>query len=192
MKTGLGLYRKYRTLYSYLNLFRFGLRKVLVGFDVANIFIQRVDKYSLQLILRKYGAVIGKGCDIESGQIFHNCQNYSNLIIGNNCHIGKGCFFDLRDKVRISDNVVISMDVTFLTHLDVGKSALTGIFPPSSEPIMVGYGVFIGANSSILMGVSVGSKSFIAAGSVVKDTVLKNVLVGGVPAKEIRVLEEKQ
>jgi acetyltransferase-like isoleucine patch superfamily enzyme len=192
MKTGLGLHRKFRMFYSYLNLFRFGLRKIFLGFDVANIFIQRVDKHSLQLILRKYGAAIGESCDIESGQIFHNCSDYSNLTIGDNCHIGKCCFFDLRDKVTISNNAVISMNVTFLTHLDVGKSPLSDKFPPSSEPIQVGYGAYIGANSSVLMGVSVGSKSFIAAGSVVKDPVYDNVLVAGVPARNIRLLEGKQ
>lgn len=191
MKTGLGLYRKYRTVYAYLNLFRFGLKKVFLGFDVANMFIQRVDKHSIQLILRKNGAVIGDGCDIETGQIFHNCHNYSNLIIGSNCHIGKCCFFDLRDKITISDNAVVSMNVTLITHIDAGKSPLTDIFPSVSQPINVGFGAYIGANSSILMGVSVGSRSFIAAGSVVIDTVCENILVGGVPAKEIRLLEGK-
>lgn len=81
MKTGLGLYHKYRMLHAYINLVRFGLKKNLLGFDVANLFLQRVDKYSLLLIIRKYGAKIGESCKIETGLIFHNCKDYSNHII---------------------------------------------------------------------------------------------------------------
>jgi len=101
MKTGFGTQKKLRLLNVYFNLFSFKVRRNLLGFDVANQFMQRVDKSSIQLILKRYGATIGKNCDIETGLIFHNCKDYSNLIIGNNCHIGKNCFFDLQDKVTI-------------------------------------------------------------------------------------------
>ena len=118
MKTGLGLSRKTRKLFIWWTFFQFQWKKKVLGFDIANQFLPKVDKHSIQLILRKNGATIGKDCDIETGLIFHNCKNYSNLIIGDNCHIGKNCFFDLRDKLEIGDNVVISMQCTFLTHID--------------------------------------------------------------------------
>ena len=186
MKTGLGLYRKYRFLIAYVNLFRFWIRKVFIGFDVANLFIQRVDKYSVSLILRKFGAKIGNNCDIETGIVFHNCRNYNNLVLGNNCHIGKNCFFDLREKVIIGDNVVVSMRVSFITHMDMSKSKLTLIYPNVSKPIKIKDNAYFGLNSTILMGVEVGKNSFITAGAVVVTNVAANTMVGGIPAKKIK------
>ena len=66
MKAGLGLYRKYRLVYAIINILRFSLRKSFLGFDEANLFIQRVDKISLQKILKRNGARIGTDCYIET------------------------------------------------------------------------------------------------------------------------------
>ncbi|MBN2863666.1 MAG: acyltransferase [Bacteroidales bacterium] len=192
MKTGLGLYQKYRMLISYLNLLRFGLRKTLLGFDVANLFLQRVDKYTVLLILRKYGATIGTGCKIETGQVFHNCKDYSNLIIGNNCHIGKNCFFDLRDKIFIGDNVVISMRCTILTHIDLSKSLLSSHFPSAQKRVVLGQDTYVGADTTILMGAETGKCVFMAAGSLLNSVIESYVLAGGIPAKMIRKLDIKE
>jgi len=188
MKTGLGLYRKYRICYAYLNLLRFWVRKKLLGFDIANQFLNRVDKVSLQLILKKNGATIGRDCDIETGLTFHNCKNYSNLIIGNNCHIGKNCFFDLRDKIEIKDNVVISMECAFVTHMDMNKSDLRKLFPANSQPILISNNCYIGAKSTVLMGTALGKCSFIAAASLVNKNIEPYTMVGSVPAKVIKKL----
>jgi acetyltransferase-like isoleucine patch superfamily enzyme len=188
MKTGLGLYRKYRILYAYLNLIRFGLRKVLLGFDVANNFIQRVDKISLQLILRKNGATIGSGCNIETGLVLHNCQNYKNLIIGDNCHIGQNCFFDLRGKIEIDDNAVISMQTTIITHQDLYKSKLAKFYPNEINNVKIGTDCYIGVRSTIFKGIVIGNSSIVAGGSVVTKSIDPKSLVGGVPAKLIKKL----
>ncbi len=192
MKTGLGIYRKLRKLNAYWNLFRFNYRKIILGFDVANNFIKKLDKISVQLILEKNGATIGKNCDIESGLIFHNCQNYTNLITGNNCHIGKNCFFDMRDKIVIYDNVVISMGVSFITHIDMIKSKLNYYFPSQSNPINVKSEAYIGANATILKGVIIKEKGFVAAGSIVNKNVESFQIVGGVPAKVIKHLPKEK
>lgn len=186
MKTGLGLYSKYRFLYAHINLFRFWLRQKSVGFDVANLFIQRVDKTSLKLILKKNGAKIGVDCDIETGLIFHNCKDYSNLIIGKNCHIGKNCFFDLRDKVIIGDNVVISMQCTFITHIDLTKSELSKEFKVEHNRILVKDNCYIGADCTILKGIILDNNCFIGAKSLVTKDILANTIAGGIPANFIR------
>lgn len=186
MKTGLGLNKKLRYLIAYINLTRFWLRKSTIGFDVANQFIQKVDKVSLQLILKKNGANIGKDCDIETGLIFHNCKDYSNLIIGTNCHIGKNCFFDLRDKIIIGDNVVISMQCCFLTHIDMNKSPLKSFYPSSNSSISIKSNSYIGARVTILKEVEIGKNVIVAAGSIVIKSIEKNFVVGGMPAKLIK------
>lgn len=58
----------------------------------------------------------------------------------------------------------------------------------SSSPISIGDRVWIGANSVILRGASIGADSVIAAGSVVRGSIPPGVLAAGVPAKVIRPL----
>lgn len=186
MKTRFGIKRKFRVLFSYYNLFRFGLRKILIGFDYANLLLQNVDKYSVKFILKKYGAIIGENCDIETGLTFHNCINYKNLIIGDNCHIGKNCFFDLRDKIEIGSNVVISMHCSFITHIDMSKSDLNELYPPRQAPITIKNNVYVGVHSTILMGIVLNENCLIAANSLVIHDVEPNTMVGGVPANFIK------
>jgi acetyltransferase-like isoleucine patch superfamily enzyme len=186
LKTGLGVYKKYRLLIAGINLVRFSLRKIVIGFDSANLFIQRADKYSVQLILRKNGAVIGRNCDIETGQVFHNCRDYSNLTVGNNCHIGKNCFFDLRDKVIIDSNVVISMKCAFITHIDMSRSELRAKYPAKSNAINIGHDSYIGVGTTVLMGVRIGNSSFITASSLITKDIDSFKIAGGIPARVIR------
>jgi len=189
VKTGLGIYKKYRKIYAYINYFRFWIRKKFIGFDVANLFIQRVDKISLQLILKKNGSKIGKNSDIETGIIFHNCKDYSNLVIGNNCHIGKNCFFDLRDCIEIENNVVISMQCSFITHIDLIKSILSKKYIAESAKIKIESNSYLGTGTIVLMGVTIGEKSFIAASSLVNKNVKNNTVVGGIPSKVIKAID---
>ncbi len=189
MKTGLGIYQRIRLLYAYYNLFRFTIRKKLIGFDVANQFAQGIDKISLQLILKRNGAAIGKDCDIETGLTFHNCKEYSNLIIGDNCHIGKNCFFDLRDKVIIGNNVVISMQCSFITHINMSKSPLKEKFKASHKPIYIDDNCYLGTGVRLLMGIILSKNVFVAANALVIKDIETNTMVGGVPAKIIKKLQ---
>ena len=186
MKTGLGIYKKYRLVFAYYNLFKFWFRKTFIGFDVANQFIQRVDKISLQCILKKNGASIGRNCDIETGLVFHNCLDYSNLIIDDNCHIGKNCFFDLRGKITIENNVVISMNCALITHIDMNKSNLKKLYTAKHSDIVIKNNTYIGINSTVLMGVQIGDHGFVASGSIVSKDVEMYTMVGGIPAKKIK------
>jgi acetyltransferase-like isoleucine patch superfamily enzyme len=189
MKTGLHIKQKIRILLAYYNLLGFKLRKSLLGFDVANQFIQRIDKISLEKILNANGAQIGHNCDIETGLTFHNCDNYKNLIIGNNCHIGKNCFFDLRERIEIQDNVVISMQCTFITHIDMSKSQLSKSYPSNQKGILIKANTYIGVGSTLLMGTEIGEYSFIAANALITNSTEPYTMVGGIPAKVIKKLD---
>lgn len=184
----LGLRKKYFDFFAHHDLFRFRITKLFFGFAVANNLLSRLNKYSLIPILKKYGATIGENCDIETGLTLHNCKDYSNLIIGNNCHVGKNCFFDLRNKITIGDNVVISMQCTFITHIDMSKSPLEEKYPAKSDVIYIEDNGYIGARATILKGVTIHENAFVAAGTLVTNDVDENTMVGGVPAKIVKRL----
>jgi acetyltransferase-like isoleucine patch superfamily enzyme len=148
----------------------------------ANQMLSFVPKAAVIPLLRLNGAKIGDKCDIETNLTFHNCTDFSNLVIGENCHIGKNCFFDLRDKITINDNVVISMQCTFITHLDLSKSKLAILYPKEHKPVTIHHNCYIGARSTILMGVELGENCIIAAGSMVTESMDANTLAGGVPS----------
>lgn len=182
---------KLRWLRVYLDLLKFSLINRCLGFDQANAFLRRVGKQSIQPILKKHGAKIGNNCDIEVPLLFHNCRNFSNLTIGNNVHLGKGCFFDLKDRIDICDNTVVSMQTTVLTHIDLGQSSLSEKFPNQHEAVSIKQNCYIGANVTILMGVIMGEASIAAAGAVIIKNVRPGTMVGGVPAKEIVLLTKR-
>ena len=114
-------------------IFRF----FFLGFENVNNFISTLPKSNIIFALRLFGAKIGKDCSIDSGLRFHNCKGYRNFIVGDNCYIGKDCLFDLRDKIILEDNIVISMQVTFITHIEMNESSSKKQFPVSSAPIHI-------------------------------------------------------
>ncbi len=139
-------------------------------------------------LLKLAGFKIGQGNKIYSPIIFHNTKR-KNLIINNNCHIGRDVFFDLWAPVIIGNNVTISMRTTFITHMYTGNSYLKEVgYEDKSAPIYLLDGAYIGANTVILPGVTIGKNTIVAAGSVVNKNVSDNTLVGGVPAKKIKTL----
>ncbi len=187
---GIGIRRSLNKLYIYLVVLEFSIRKFFFGFENANKMLQSVDKRAIIPILRKNGATIGSNCDIESPLIFHNCEDYKNLIIGNNCHIGKNTFLDLKAPIVIEDAVCISMCTTILTHFDAGKSPLKKHgFPDSKSKVLLKKGCYIGANAIILLGVTIGKCAVVGAGAVVAKDVAPFTVVGGVPAKMIKKIK---
>lgn len=181
--------KKLRQLLVIFHLLSFKLKIWLLGFEYANVGLKNLNKESLILVLRKFRAKIGENCDIETGLVFHNCKDYSNLVIGSNCHIGKNCFFDLRDKVIIGNNVVISMQCTFITHIDMNKSPLRNVFPAKQAPILIEDNCYIGSGSQIIKGVTLGKNCFVTAKALVTKDVNSYTMVGGVPAKFIKTIK---
>jgi len=172
-----------------LIIIAFYLRKFLFGFQNAVLYLSKVDKNAVIPLLKFNRASIGKNCDIETGIIIHNCTNFNKLSIGNNCHIGKDCFFDLRDIITIEDNCVISMRSIFITHLDMNKTDLIKYYPSQQKQIIVKKNSYLGANSTILMGIVLEENCFVAANALVNKNVKSYTMVGGIPAKLIKTIK---
>ena len=175
-------FMKINTLFHMVN---FNVRKKALGFENANKLLRIVDKDILFKLLRIGGAMIGKGCSIESPLIVHNCASYCNLSVGNDVYIGKNCFLDLRARIVIRDNVTISNDCKLITHIDVGQSVLRARYPKSQGEVVINANTYLGAGTMILMGVEIGENCLIAAGSLVRRNIPANSFAAGIPARII-------
>jgi acetyltransferase-like isoleucine patch superfamily enzyme len=138
------------------------------------------------------------GAKINSSAIIMNVKFFNwhqkgpkALSIGKESYIGDETLLDLYTDIVIEDEVTIAQRCLVLTHLNVGYAShpLQKYFPKVSKKVVFKNGSVIGAGSTILPGVTVGEKSFVAAGSVVIKNVLPGYLVGGVPAKVIRKIK---
>ena len=135
-------------------------------------------------------AKIGNGTKIWNG-----VQIREGVSIGRNCHIGKGVYIDV--GVIIGDNVKIQNGVSVYRGVTIEDFVLLGpnctftndpyprAFPAHWElsPTLLRKGCSIGANATIICGITIGSYSLIGAGAVVtKDTLPCSMMVGN-PAR---------
>lgn len=94
-----------------------------------------------------------------------------------------------RAPVRIGDYVMIGPHtlITTVNHpiSPMGRRKYLSV----AKPVTIGNDVWIGGNVTILPGVTIGNNVIVAAGAVVTKDVPDNSLVGGVPAKLIRTIE---
>lgn len=113
-----------------------------------------------------------------------------NITFGKNVFINSGCRFQDQGGIIIGDG-------TFIGHNVVLATLNHGLMPEDRgttypAPIMIGKNVWIGANATVLQGVTIGDNAVIAAGAVVTKDVLENTIVGGVPAKVIKKIDLPQ
>jgi maltose O-acetyltransferase len=162
--------------------------KKIIGSNYASNSLLYCRKNNIQKILVKYGADMGvnnnfKGHLTIDNYTISNANNiFSNINIGSNCYIGKDVFFDIADKIILEDDVVISARVVILTHGDVGNRAMNKYYKRVSQRVFIGFGSWIGANVTILVGVTIGKYCVVAAGSVVLHDIPDYTIVAGVPA----------
>lgn len=110
-----------------------------------------------------------------------------NITLGKNVFINACCHFQDQGGITIGDNCLIGHNVVFATlNHGIAPNERVSMIP---APIILGKNVWIGSNSTILQGVTIGDNAIIAAGSVVTKNIPANTIAGGVPAKHIRNIE---
>jgi len=142
-------------------------------------------------------AVIDAPCTIGAGtKIWHFCHVSAGAVIGRDCSFGQNCFVAPRVRIgngcKIQNNVSIYEGVELEDGVFCGPSMVfTNVMNPRSEvnrkneyrPTRVRRGATIGANATIVCGVTLGQYCFIGAGAVVTADVPDFALVVGVPGE---------
>lgn len=138
----------------------------------SSSFSNMVGLYQRTIIVARYGGkiTIGSGCGISGSTIYamNEINIGNNVLIGGNCKIIDNDFHPLPVSQRINQKPE-----------DVKK-----------RPINIGDGCFIGANSIILKGTTLGKNCVVGAGSVVSGIFPDNVIIAGNPAKIIKENKE--
>lgn len=111
-----------------------------------------------------------------------------NTHIKENVFINSGCKLQDQGGIFLDDNVLIGHNVVLATLNHDFNPEKRGFLHP--KPIHIGKNVWIGSNSTILAGVTIGDGAIVAAGAVVTKDVPENTIVGGVPAKIIKKIDE--
>ncbi|MDE7398447.1 MAG: sugar O-acetyltransferase [Oscillospiraceae bacterium] len=113
-----------------------------------------------------------------------------NITIGKNVFINSGCHFQDQGGIEIGDGCLIGHNVVLATINH-------DLYPQNNRinhyaPIKLGKSVWVGSNSTILGGVTIGDWAVVAAGAVVTRDVPPLTIVGGVPARVIRTIDSKE
>ena len=142
-------------------------------------------------ILRSLGAQIGRNVRIYDIRFINLKNGFKNLKVGDDVHIGTDCLFDLEGYITIGNGSTLSPRVLILSHQDPGSShnsPLTKKFPPEVGHTIIGDYCWVGANSTLISGVSIDNGAVVAAGSLINKNVQNNSLVAGVRSRKIKDL----
>ena len=136
------------------------------------------------------GRLIGKKVD-DSFRMFPPFYTDfgKNITIGKDVFINSGCHFQDQGGIQIGDGALIGHNVVLATiNHDLNPEENR---KNHYAPITIGAHVWIGSNATILPGVTLGDHAVVAAGAVVTQDVLPRTVVGGVPAKVLKVIPEE-
>lgn len=144
-------------------------------------------------------AVIDPGATIgDSTKIWHWVHISAGAVIGSSCVLGQNVFVAnnviIGNGVKIQNNVAVYDNVTLEDDVFCGPAMVfTNVYNPRAfmerkqeyKDTLVKQGATLGANCTIVCGVTIGAYAFVAAGAVINKDVPAFALYAGVPAKQI-------
>ena len=160
--------------------------------EAVRIGMELNTKYHTPEELREImGRLIGKQVD-RSFRMFPPFYTDfgKNITIGKDVFINSGCHFQDQGGIEIGDGALIGHNVVLATinHDLNPKENRKNHY----APIRIGAHVWIGSNATILPGVTLGDYAVVAAGAVVTRNVPAMTVVGGAPAKVLKVVQEEK
>lgn len=144
--------------------------------------------------LRKYGATIGDGCNIERGLIIHRPDPnipFKNLKLGNNIYVGHNLLIDLSAEFIMENNTAFGANCQVWTHTGDYKYNLNDKkdYHEIVKPVVIKEGTVCYSGVIIRQGCTLGEFSRVGAGSVVIKDISPRTVVAGLPAIEIKKRE---
>lgn len=110
-----------------------------------------------------------------------------NITIGKNVFINSGCCFQDQGGITVGDGALIGHQVVIATlNHDLSPEKRASM---KAAPVVIGKNAWIGSHATLLAGVTVGDGAVVAAGAVVTKDVPPRTVVGGVPAKILKILD---
>lgn len=133
---------------------------------------------------------LGDRCSLEHS-IYLNCAgpyvDGFGIVIGDGCFIGSACEFNIKSRITIGPSCLIASGTRFIDHNHGTDPSLPMKLQEEDEAaITIGADVWIGANSIILKGITIGEGAIVAAGTVVTKSIAPMAIHAGVPARFIR------
>ena len=161
-------------------------------------------KYNFKDVFVHETSYVDNNVTIGTGtKIWHFSHVLNDCKIGENCSLGQnvvvGPNVDIGNHVKIQNNVSIYEGVTLEDGVFCGPSCVfTNVHNPRSKIVrkneyrktLVQKGVTLGANCTIVCGITLGKFSFIGAGAVINKDIYDYALMVGVPAKQIGWMSE--
>lgn len=148
--------------------------------------VDPADSEAQTAVIKKIFGSTGENCSVQQG---FNCDN------GKNIHVGENFFANYNltildiAEVRIGREVMIGPNtlITTVGHPISPRERRAKL--AVAQPVTIGDDVWIGGNVTVLPGVTIGDNVVVAAGAVITKDVPSNSLVGGVPARLLRTIE---
>jgi acetyltransferase-like isoleucine patch superfamily enzyme len=128
-------------------------------------------------------------------EVVGNLSNRPKIVIGNNVCINWDCHLGALELIKIDNNVLIGSRVLITDHSHGDNTFSDLKLPPSKRalyskgPVFIEENVWIGDGVAILPNVTIGKNSIIGANAVITKNVPPNSVVGGNPARILRILE---
>lgn len=154
-------------------------------FSLINSFSGRVFIFLRYVLVRNLAESCG-----DNVAIFKNVtiENIERIRFGRNVSIHTGCYLDGAGGISIGNDVSIAHHSSVLSanHTWDNPNAPIKYNPVKTSPVFIEDDVWVGCGCRVLCGVSIGTRSVVAAGAVVCKDVRPRTLVGGVPARIIK------
>ncbi|NLG04512.1 MAG: acyltransferase [Clostridia bacterium] len=178
----------------FLNMYSKSIGRTLQKWDKSSTIEYPCYLKGNQYISIGKNSILARGSRIEAWEI-KGQKIKPSIMLGNGVIFNPNCHVGAINKVVIEDNVILGSNVLITDHFhgQISKSALR--IPPakrklySKGTVTICRNAWIGENVAILPGVTVGENAIVGANAVVTKDVPSNAVVGGNPARVIRIIK---
>lgn len=174
---------------------RVRLVEFLWGMDGAANLVEKIPERYLNAALRTLGATVAPTAVVGDGLRLAtvNPNRLHALTIGHKVFFGRRCIIDMSHEVTFGDFCTLGNDTSFVSHTDFANSPLKQQLAPMGRgPVRIGRGAFIGSNTMIGFGVTIGECAIIGANSYVDRSVPPYTFAAGTPARVLRELDRSK